>query len=94
MKKVAILVDWDNLRGILQKALKEGLFSKFNFNKPEHLLTFLRAFLLDNEEEIYRIFFYLAPPLRECPKGNDLTTTPTYRHATRFMENIAKQDLG
>ena len=86
------MVDWDNLRGILQKALKEGLFSKFNFNKPAHILTFLRNFLLE-EEEIYRIFFYLAPPLRECPKGNDLTGTPTYKHATRFMENIAKQEL-
>ncbi|WP_457569355.1 NYN domain-containing protein [Desulfurobacterium sp.] len=92
MKKVAILVDWDNLRGILQRALNNELFSKFNFNKPNHILTFLTSFLLE-EEEIYRIFFYLAPPLRECPKGKDLTNTPTYHLATRFMENIAKQDL-
>ena len=62
MNKVAVFVDWDNLRNTLINIQKSQGFTKFNFNDPSHLLWFFHSFL-DDEEIFYRIYFYTAKML-------------------------------
>lgn len=69
MKKVAIFVDWDNLRKDIlltqkfNKSFKFNVVTKkgFDYNNSKHVLSFFKCFLEENEE-IYRIFFYTAKP--------------------------------
>ena len=59
MKKVAIFVDWENLRHDI-KTLKVSA-SDFNYSNAKHIMKLLMSFL-DKDEELYRIFFYTARP--------------------------------
>lgn len=61
MKKVAIFVDWENLRKDLERVQKTKLIKGFNYNNPTHLTKFF-CFFINDDEEIYRIFFYTAMP--------------------------------
>ena len=62
IKKVAIFVDWENLRQDISSIQKNNRdFREFNYNNVKHLSSLFQAFI-DEDEEIYRIFFYTAPP--------------------------------
>ena len=64
-EKVAIFVDWDNLRFLLDKIRRNHrTIDTFNYNNPSHLTQLFRAFVEPNER-IYRIFFYTAKPLTD-----------------------------
>ena len=69
LKKVAIFVDWDNLRKdilVTQKYNKDFNFNVdaqkgFDYNNSKHVVSLLKSFL-EKDEEIYRLFFYTAHP--------------------------------
>lgn len=65
-KKVAIFIDWDNFRKELEAVTRYTKTSKeqFDFNKNSMLLKLIRNFI-DDSEELYRIFIYTAPPLKQ-----------------------------
>jgi len=68
-KKVAIFVDWDNLRKIIQKIKSKSKSSSnkienFDFNNSKHISKLFSHYISD-EEEFYRIFFYTAKPLQD-----------------------------
>ena len=77
-KKVAIFVDWDNLRKDIAKIQNYSkqtneksiidFQKKFDYNNSSHIIKLIEAFL-ENDEEIYRIFFYTARPknINEIP---------------------------
>ncbi|MDY5466176.1 MAG: NYN domain-containing protein [Campylobacter sp.] len=70
-KKVAIFVDWDNLRKDIAKIQNYSKYTdkqsiidfqkNFDYNNSSHIIKLIEAFL-ENDEEIYRIFFYTAKP--------------------------------
>lgn len=105
MKKVAIFVDWDNLRCEIQKARKiqnrtSNKILKFDFNDTSHVAKIFSA-CLEQNEEFYRIFFYTAKPLKDeeikiqLRKASDITAYNTYL-STRTPDhifNIAKTFL-
>lgn len=89
MKKVAIFVDWENIRiGIFEEYLKK-FHKKIDYNQVENIITFINSFLDSNNEEIYRIFFYLADPFGSSINGFDYTKTPTYKLSTSLIEKLA-----
>lgn len=68
-KKVAIFVDWDNLRKIIQKIKNSSKntdkkITIFDFNNTKHITKLFKSYLNENEE-YYRIFFYTAKPLKD-----------------------------
>ena len=65
MKKVAIFIDWDNFRKELDKVTKKAKIeiSDFDYNKLPQLMRLIKSFINKDEEELYRIFIYTAPPL-------------------------------
>ena len=67
IKKVAILIDWENLRKTLDRAISNLKIKKekFSYNNPDQLLGFIKSFVMQ-DEEIYRIFFYLSEPVKEA----------------------------
>lgn len=73
MKKVAVFVDWENLRLDIQnfqKTHKQRNQVRFNYNNISDI-TSLISKSVGEKEEIYRIFFYTAEPLSldtECKK--------------------------
>jgi len=63
--KVAVFVDWDNIRYLLQSIKRtHRVIDTFDFNDPHHLTELFRSFL-EEDETIYRIFFYTAQPLTD-----------------------------
>ena len=89
LKKVAIFVDWESIRlGIFEEA-ETKLTKKINYNQTDILIKFIKSFLDEQREEIYRIFFYLADPFGDILRGVDYSKTPTYRHATSLMDRLA-----
>lgn len=63
-KKLAIFIDWENLRQDIQniQQLNKQFRTKFNFNNVEQVTQLIHKFV-EVDEEIYRIFFYTAEPL-------------------------------
>jgi len=89
MRKVSIFVDWDNLRKILQRIKNQQKNSQnpivnFDFNNPKHISALFLKYIDKNEEEIYRIFFYTAKPLKDneimsqLRKNSDKTNYQNY----------------
>ncbi len=78
MEKVALFIDWDNFRATLSSLQKRLRFKDFNFNDCGQLINLVNAFMED-DEKIYRIYFYTAPmiPLEEI----DRLVSPKYRSA-------------
>jgi len=74
LKKVAIFVDWENIRiGVFGEAAKTHQ-KKVGYNQVDNITKFINAFIDQQSEEIYRIFFYLADPyggewLMRSPNG-------------------------
>jgi len=105
MKKVAIFVDWDNLRCEIQKAKKiqnrtSDKIIKFDFNNTTHIAKIFSA-CLEQNEEFYRIFFYTAKPLKDdeikiqLRKSSDKTAYDTYlkTRTPNHIFNVAKTFL-
>lgn len=90
MKKIALFVDWENIRkGVFEYASK-NLQLFVDYNNPENLLRLLHAFI-DTEEEIYRIFIYLSAPIAKLRyRGEDLENR-AYERTKQFIEVIASQ---
>lgn len=63
-KKIAIFVDWENLRQDIQniQQLNRQFRTSFNFNDVSQVVGLIRKFI-EIDEELYRIFFYTAEPL-------------------------------
>ena len=63
-KKIAIFVDWENLRQDIQniQQLNRQFRTSFNFNDVSQVVGLIHKFI-EIDEELYRIFFYTAEPL-------------------------------
>lgn len=112
MKKVAIFVDWDNLRYEIKKITKflkrNSSPIQFDFNNTSHISKLFSS-CIESNEEIYRIFFYTAKPLKDdeikaqLRKASDIaaytsylsTRTPDhiYTLAKTFLDGIVKEDF-
>ena len=89
LKKVAIFIDWENIRiGVFEESAKSH-HKKTNYNQVDNIVKFINAFIDDQHEEIYRIFFYLADPFGSIINGIDYSKTPTYTYSTSLMEKLA-----
>lgn len=69
MEKVALFVDWDNLRQEIAKVKKKqrklsSPLLNFDYNNSEHISQLFNKYLSD-KEKFYRIFFYTAKPLTD-----------------------------
>ena len=100
IKKVAVLIDWENLRKTLDKAIKKYKIRKeyFSYNDIDKLLKFIISFVEDYEA-IYRIFFYLSPPVESAEwKGETYSIKDksqygkVYRNSIKFIENLRVKD--
>lgn len=92
MKKVAVFVDWDNVRmGVFEEAGKK-LGYRTNYNDINNIIKYIYTFVDPVKEEIYRTFFYLTDPYGDRIDGIDYSKTPTYRHATSFIERLSVKD--
>ncbi len=87
MKKVALFVDWDNLRSSIVKIQKEKDFRDFDFNNPSNLSLLFRSFIKD-DEEIYRIFFYTSLPVTIEHIHSRLST----KNQKKFNKFLEKND--
>lgn len=79
MKKLAIFIDWENLRLDIQNIQRRNKNIHFNYNDASSVMQLIHSFICD-DEEIYRIFFYTAQPLdleaeSQNPKINGLKVT-------------------
>lgn len=101
MKKVAILVDWENLRKTLERACKKFKIppDRFSYNNVDMLLRFIMS-LLEENEEVYRIFFYVSEPPKEARWRSatysidmDEKYRKVYENAITFLENLRTKDL-
>jgi len=89
LKKVAIFVDWENIRiGVFGEAAKTHQ-KKVGYNQVDNITKFINAFIDQQSEEIYRIFFYLADPYGGIINEIDYSKTPTYSLSTSLMEKLA-----
>ena len=108
MNKIAVFVDWDNLRNTLINIQKSRGFNKFNFNDSSHLVWFFKSFL-DDKETFYRIYLYTAKMLTieeitTMTSSNDQPKLERflndgrrrYEHklkvSNEFLKNIVTQD--
>lgn len=64
MKKVAIFIDWENLRKDIGNYQKYNKASRkvINYNNIDDIVALIQK-PLQKDEEIYRIFYYTAEPL-------------------------------
>ena len=71
LKRVAIFVDWENIRiGIFEAASKYNI-KIINYNQEDNIIKFITAFIDPKSEEIYRIFIYIADPFGGTIDGVD-----------------------
>ena len=86
-KKVAVFIDWDNYRQELEVVTKKTSVTNFNYNKNKDLLSSIKYFINDSEEELYRIFIYTAPPLSQSDIEDELNR----RKISQEIKNNVKQ---
>lgn len=107
MKKVAVFVDWDNLRNTIEDIQRSTANRQFNYNDTTHLSKLFKCFLTDSEE-FYRIYIYTAEHLTidqiksflktalQRKLDTYLTENPCYEQkieiANNFVKNIVKED--
>ena len=100
IKKVAVLIDWENLRKTIDKAIKKYRIKKdiFSYNDIDKLLKFIISFV-EPYEEIYRIYFYLSPPIEKAEwKGEKYSIKDkpeyekVYKNSVKFIENLRVKD--
>lgn len=88
-KKVAIFVDWENVRkGIFEKA-SNTLHKKIDYNNVNNVLKFFDSFIEPDEEEIYRTFVYLSEPYAGIADGKDYKTTPVFTNVNKFYRKAS-----
>lgn len=64
-KRIAILVDWENLRNEIGKLQEKGVVNQnsLNYNNVDQIYDLVTFNFTNDKFEIYRIFFYTALPL-------------------------------
>jgi uncharacterized LabA/DUF88 family protein len=92
MEKVAVFVDWENIRQRIFQEAHKTLGKKIDYNNIDNTLQFFNAFIDTSIESIYRIFVYLAEPYGGIIGGKDYKTTPVYTAGMQFIENIQVRD--
>ncbi|MEW6417287.1 MAG: hypothetical protein AB1480_04105 [Nitrospirota bacterium] len=91
-KKVAIFVDWENVRkGIFEEASKT-IHKKISYNDVDNVIKFFNSFIDPQNEDIYRIFVYLSEPYGGIIDGTDYKTTHPFRYAINFIEKLQVKD--
>ena len=100
MFKVAILVDWDNIkeRVFHNKQLLTPKTPKFSYNKHVTKLPAFFLEFLEDDERPYRLFFYLAEPYRrkeKQPDGKevDFSVTDQARKSDKFISRLSVLNL-
>lgn len=94
MKKVAIFVDWENIRkGIFEQAAIQPNPIHVNYNDVNNIMKFINAFLDPATEEPYRVFFYLTDPYNKIVKGVDYSKTNAYANATSLIDRLSVCDF-
>ncbi|MCI2236829.1 NYN domain-containing protein [Helicobacter sp. 14348-15] len=70
--KIAVFVDWENLRKDIESVqIKNADFKeKFDYNNARQVSKLIKSFI-DKDEQLYRIFFYTAQPLNLETKMNE-----------------------
>jgi len=92
MKKVAVFLDWENIRkGVFEKATRQ-IGKKVDYNDVRNVIKFIKSFI-DNEEEIYRIFIYLSKPEKELFFQGQRLENRSYESTLKFIKDISKQDF-
>jgi len=94
LKKVALFIDFENLRKSTFEKAKNLHFKRINYNDPSCFIPFLKYFL-NPDEEVYRIFVYLSEPLREIHyrgKLYDFSSKSAYQMHVKFIENMEIQN--
>jgi len=88
MEKVAIFVDWENIRKSIFHEAYKVLRKKIDYNNIDNPLKFFHSFIDPSAEEIYRIYVYLAEPYGGIIGGVDYKSTPVYILGMQFIQNI------
>jgi len=91
-KKVGVFVDWENVRKNIFETAKHKQVRDINYNEVSNVFSFIKAFMDDTCEEIYRIFFYTALPFSGEIKGIDYSKTRVYSSAMNFIEQLSKRE--
>lgn len=94
MKKVALFIDFENLRKSIFDQADKYHFRKINYNNPNCFIPFIKSFI-NSDEDIYRIFIYLSEPLKEVTyrgKNYDLSANQAYQMHVKFIENMQVQE--
>lgn len=95
IKKVAVFIDWENIRkGLFERATKI-IKKKVDYNNPSNLMKLINSFILENQEEIFRVFLYLSKPLPYAYHNwqkIEFLTQPAYQKHKVFVESIGKND--
>lgn len=91
-KKVAIFVDWENVRKGIFHTAYNTLQKKVDYNDVDNVIKFFNSFIDSQNEEIYRIFVYLSEPYGGIIDGKDYKTTSVYSIATQFIKKLQVKD--
>jgi len=90
-KKVAVIIDWDNLRkGLFETATKQNPEWKVNYMDPNNLFTLVNSFIESEKEEIYRIFLYLTRPYFPNKKIKEKLSSEEIQKCQRVAESQRK----
>lgn len=62
--KIAVFVDWENLRKDIENIQRnhKEFKEKFNYNNAKQVANLIKSFI-EEDEKLYRVFFYTAQPL-------------------------------
>lgn len=95
IKKVAVFIDWENIRkGLFERATKI-IKKKVDYNNPSNLMKLINSFILESQEEIFRVFLYLSRPLPYAYHNGqkiEFSIQPAYQKHKMFVESIGKND--
>ena len=86
-KENSYFIDWDNYRQELEAVTKKTGVTNFNYNNNKQLLSSIKYFVNKDEEELYRIFIYTAPPLSQ----GDIEEELNRRNISEETKNNVKQ---
>lgn len=79
-KKVALFIDWENFRRDIECAQKSYTLN-VNYNIDSDINDLIKVFLED-DEEIYRIYFYTTPPFNlEAELQKKINSEHSYRNS-------------
>ena len=93
--RIAVLIDWENIRKNIFEIATKKLGLKVDYNDPDNIKKFIYSFI-DSNEDIYRIFLYVSAPLREVSwKGKiiDLSKEKAYQSHVAFLDKISVEEL-